>query len=266
MVSKQIKGNQKSNWKWPFAKIESKHEAIDSLKAVSKAWYVIAAIKLILYSYFFFTKTAILGLLLDTTIYALAAFFLPRIKSRSLAVFMLLFSLADAIEVSTGGGDFLFFAFILIVIAYKGVQAAFAYHKLIFVSQPKNENQKPEWKLFIAKIENKHEAIIVMKTVGIFWYMIAAIKLFILLHLFLTKSAKGHALSVLLMEVAIYSLAGFFVPRRKSRSLAVFILLYSLSYTVAASGIISTIIVSIIIATISYEKESIGILKPFSPQ
>lgn len=121
-----------------FAPIRTKEDAEGALKEVSKALYVFAALQLILgvglLGMAFGNPTFLLGLV-DVAVYAIAAYHLPKNKSKPLAI------LVFVVTILTGGmtllarmgvfvgGQNIILATLAIYVGYRAVLATSVYHK-----------------------------------------------------------------------------------------------------------------------------------------
>ncbi len=121
-----------------FAPIQTKEDAEGALKEVSKALYVFAALQLVLGVIMLgivFENPAFLLGLIDVGVYAIAAYYLPKNKSKSLAI------LVFAVTLLTGGmtllarmgvfvgGQNIILATLAIYVGYRAVHATSVYHK-----------------------------------------------------------------------------------------------------------------------------------------
>lgn len=109
-----------------FAKIETREDAIKTVKDVSAAFFVVAAIQGAL------SFVVGLSILFDVVIYVVAGFWLRKTNSRVAAVILLVISLvgagvtfANKAGANLGGGNNIFLAVILAWAAVRGVEAAF---------------------------------------------------------------------------------------------------------------------------------------------
>jgi hypothetical protein len=121
-----------------FAPIRTKEDAEGALKEVSKALYVFAVLQLILgvglLGMVFGNPAFLLGLL-DVAVYAIAAYLLPKNKSKPLAmlIFVVTILTAGMTLLARGGvfvgGQNIILATLAIYVGYRAVLATSVYHK-----------------------------------------------------------------------------------------------------------------------------------------
>ena len=135
---RQSKTRQKG-WGWFTAPIDSEVGATVLLVEMGKLWYVLAAMQLAMGLYLgWLGSGSIFGVLGDVFICLLAGYFLPRKKSQAFAVFLLLYAIgsgavtvANKMNAASGGGSNVFLALIVVTAAYRGMRAAFVYHRTV---------------------------------------------------------------------------------------------------------------------------------------
>lgn len=139
-----MKLTRENRWKWYVSKIDNIEEATQAFGIVRKDWYGMAGLIIIGYTILSYLATISFGFLIDASIFLLVGYFLPITKSRTLAVLMLIYCLASCFStfacvlgISSGGRNIVL-AILVSVIAYKGVQASFIFHKF--------NNSKTCWK------------------------------------------------------------------------------------------------------------------------
>lgn len=132
------------------APITSAEDADKRLKEVSKALWFFASLQTLgsLVLAFLAKGNSIshLSSIADALVFAVGAYFLPRRRSRTLAVGVLLLALVDLVttvlnrmDVSSSGGRNIWLGLLLVAIAVSGVRAAFAYHRYVpSRAQPRN--------------------------------------------------------------------------------------------------------------------------------
>ncbi len=127
--------DKKKGWNWLVAPIKNDTDASQVLSDVSKGWYAVAAITAVGYTFLFYMGSASGAFLVEVLICGLAGYYLPERKSRAFATVLLIY--AGAVTAMTlasraglyEGGRNIVLALLLFAIAYRGVRAAFVYHR-----------------------------------------------------------------------------------------------------------------------------------------
>jgi len=120
---------KKKGWKAWFSKIESRADALKTVKDASTAFFFLAALQAAL--------SFILGfsILFDAAIYAIGGFFLRRFNSRVAAVILLVLAVvgagvtfANKAGADLGGGNNIILALIVLWAAIRAVEATLKLH------------------------------------------------------------------------------------------------------------------------------------------
>ena len=104
-----------------------------TIRQLSRAWYVLAAIQAVLLGFLVFERASPPANLVDPLLCALGGYFLARRKSRAVAVSLFLYALlSSAITLAAGlgmatGGRNVILALATIVIAWRGIHATWVY-------------------------------------------------------------------------------------------------------------------------------------------
>jgi hypothetical protein len=129
----------KKGWDWLVAPIKSEADAAKALSETSKLFYVYAALSAVGGAIFFYLGSESGDILLDVLFCLLGGYYLPRRKSRALAIFLLMYAAAvtaltfasrAGLYEGTGGKNIILTLFLLAT-AYRGVRGACAYHRTI---------------------------------------------------------------------------------------------------------------------------------------
>ena len=131
--------DKKKGWNWLVAPIKNDTDASQVLSDVSKGWYAVAAITAVAYTFLFYMGSTSGEFLLDVLICLLAGYYLPQRKSRAFATVLLIYAgvvaaltFASRAGLYEGtGGKNIVLVLILFAMAYRGVRAAFVYHRSI---------------------------------------------------------------------------------------------------------------------------------------
>jgi hypothetical protein len=131
--------DKKKAWNWLVAPIKNDTDASQILGDVSKGWYAIAAITAVGYTFLFYMGATGGEFLLDVLICLLAGYYLPQRKSRAFAIVLLIYAgvvaalmFASRAGLYEGtGGKNIVLVFFLVAMAYRGVRAAFVYHRSV---------------------------------------------------------------------------------------------------------------------------------------
>ena len=132
----RAKAGQKG-WGWVSAPIENEIDATVVLLEMGKVWYGLAAMHLAV-GFFLGSRGngSAINSFGDFLICVFAGYFLPRRKSRALAVFLLVYAVGSAamtvankMHAGSGGGSNVILAVIVVLSAYRGLRATFAYHR-----------------------------------------------------------------------------------------------------------------------------------------
>ena len=114
---------KKKGW---FSKIESRADALKTVRDTSSAFFVLAALQAALSFFVGFS------VLLDAVIYVVAGYFLRRSNSRAAAVILLALAVlsaavtfANKAGANLGGGNNIILAFIVLWAAIRAVEATF---------------------------------------------------------------------------------------------------------------------------------------------
>jgi hypothetical protein len=121
-----------------FAPIRTKEDAEGALKEVSKALYIFAGLQLVLgvglLGMVFGNPAFVLGLV-DAAVYAIAAYYLPKNKSKPLAILVFVITILTAgmtLLARMGvfvGGQNIILATLAIYVGYRAILATSVYHK-----------------------------------------------------------------------------------------------------------------------------------------
>ncbi len=124
----------KKIWAWLTTPLQTETNATETLRTIGKWWYGLAGVNAFL-GIIFLRLPDMITLTIDLIIYVLAGYFLPRRKSRTFSVFLLIFALIMTVEtfiihlgLQEGVGGNIILALLALLMGYRAVHATFVYH------------------------------------------------------------------------------------------------------------------------------------------